>query len=101
MSHIIVIEMTLFNWDLGRKCMLFSHTPLDIPYEFILVASCISDPLIGHGRHFGRTMHALCNIQVLLMNGVLRLGKQGNELEESFTAEYIQSTNLIITLLIV
>jgi hypothetical protein len=37
------------------------------------VASCISDPLIGHGRHFGRTVHALCNIQALLTNSILRL----------------------------
>jgi hypothetical protein len=95
MSHVVVIEMTPCNWDLGRKCTLFSRTPLDIPYEIILVASCISDPLIGHGRHFGRTVHALCNIQVLLTNGILRLSEQGNEPEESLTAEYIQTTNFI------
>jgi hypothetical protein len=53
-----------------------------------LAASCISDPLIGHGRHFGRTVHALCNIQALLTNGVLRLGEQANE-PESLTVEYI------------
>lgn len=34
--------------------------------------SCLSDPLIHHGRHFGRSLHALCNIQSLITNGILR-----------------------------
>ena len=90
MNHVVVVtKMTSFNWDLGRKRTLLSSTQPDVPYEFILAASCISDPLIGYGRHFGRTVHALCNIQALLTNGVLRLGEQANEPEESLTVEYI------------
>jgi hypothetical protein len=49
--------------------------------------SCLSDPLISHGRHFGRTIHALCNVQALLTNGLLRLGELAEEPDESFTAE--------------
>jgi hypothetical protein len=45
--------------------------------------------LIGYGRHFGRTVHALCSIQSLLKNGILRLGEQADEPEESFTTEYV------------
>jgi hypothetical protein len=48
---------------------------------------CIADPLIHHGRHFGRTVHALCNVQALLTNGLLRLGELAAEPEESFTYE--------------
>ena len=37
------------------------------------LTSCLGDPLIHHGRHFGRTQHALCNIRLLVKNGILRL----------------------------
>lgn len=49
--------------------------------------SCHSDPLVSHGRHFGRTVHSLCNVQTLITNGLLRLGELAAEPEESFTAE--------------
>jgi hypothetical protein len=92
MTHAItVIKMMSFNLDLGRKHTLLSPTQLNVPYKFILAASCTSDPLIGHGCHFGRMVHVLCNIQALWMNGVLHLGEQVNELEESLTAEYINT----------
>ncbi|KAF8074612.1 hypothetical protein FPV67DRAFT_1408440 [Lyophyllum atratum] len=29
-----------------------------------------ADPLVGHGRHFGRTVHALCRIHTLINNGM-------------------------------
>ncbi|KAH7904496.1 hypothetical protein BJ138DRAFT_1237326, partial [Hygrophoropsis aurantiaca] len=48
---------------------------------------CHADPLVHHGRHFGRTVHALCNVQALITNGILRLGELADEPEESFTAE--------------
>ena len=28
------------------------------------------DPLVHHGRHFGRTVHAFCNVQTLITNGL-------------------------------
>lgn len=46
-----------------------------------------ADPLVSHGRHFGRTVHALCNVQALITNGLLRMGEQADEPEESFLAE--------------
>ena len=35
--------------------------------------SCLTDPLVHHGRHFGRTEHALCNVRTLLTNGLVHL----------------------------
>lgn len=34
--------------------------------------SCLTDPLVHHGRHFGRTVHALCRVHAILNNGILR-----------------------------
>jgi hypothetical protein len=45
------------------------------------------DPLVHHGRHFGRTVHGLCNVYALLTAGLLRLGELAGEPEESFTYE--------------
>jgi hypothetical protein len=44
---------------------------------------------VHHGRHFGRTVHALCSVQGLLRNGILRSGELSDEPEESFTPEYV------------
>ena len=51
--------------------------------------SCISDPLVHHGRHFGRTLHAMTNVQVLLTNGILRMGELADQPQEAFTAQYV------------
>ncbi|KIM76841.1 hypothetical protein PILCRDRAFT_77388 [Piloderma croceum F 1598] len=48
---------------------------------------CCSDPLVHHGRHFGRTIHALCSLGSLLTNGILRMGELSDRPEESFTHE--------------
>jgi hypothetical protein len=53
-----------------------------IPFD-----SCITDPLVHHGRHFCRTVHALCNIQALLTNGLLRSVELAETPDESFTTE--------------
>ncbi|KAG2145514.1 hypothetical protein BD769DRAFT_1625224 [Suillus cothurnatus] len=47
----------------------------------------VTDPLVHYGRHFGRTVHALCNFQALLTNGILRMGELADTPEENFTAE--------------
>lgn len=58
------------------------------PFEVYIFNSCLTDPLVHHGRHFGRTVHALCNVQALLTNGLLRIGELAGEPEEAFTYEY-------------
>jgi len=65
----------------SSRCLMFEILKHDIPH------SCHSDPLVSHGRHFGCTIHALCNIQTLLTNGLLRLGELAEEPEEAFTYE--------------
>lgn len=35
-----------------------------------------SDPLVHHGRHFCRTIHAMCNIHALLTQSVIRVADQ-------------------------
>jgi hypothetical protein len=34
-------------------------------------------------------IHALCNVQTLLTNGLLRMGELADQSDESFTAEYM------------
>ncbi|KAG1738830.1 uncharacterized protein EDB91DRAFT_1237634 [Suillus paluster] len=46
-----------------------------------------SDPLVSHGRHFGRTVFALCNYPSLLTNGILRLEQLEEASIEDFPAE--------------
>lgn len=46
-----------------------------------------TDPLVHSGRHFGRTIHALCNIYALVNNGIIRMGERSEEPEEAFTAQ--------------
>ena len=45
------------------------------------------DPLVHHGRHFGRTIHVLCNVNALVVNGVLHEVELADQAEETFTAE--------------
>ncbi|KAH6911947.1 hypothetical protein BKA70DRAFT_1370418 [Coprinopsis sp. MPI-PUGE-AT-0042] len=33
---------------------------------------CRTDPLVHHGRHFGRTIQAFCCVQTLIKNGMIR-----------------------------
>jgi hypothetical protein len=50
-------------------------------------ASRLTDPLVHHGRHFGRTVHALCSLHALITSGLLRDGERSEDPEESFTTE--------------
>ena len=40
-------------------------------HHWWLVFSAAQDPLIHHGCHFGRAVHAFCNVQTLLTNGLM------------------------------
>jgi len=76
----------LFRWvpEGNRKF----HYP---PFCMVLVIlmnhplSRTSDPLVHHGRHFGRTVHAMCNVPALVTNGVLIMGQDSDVSEESLT----------------
>lgn len=57
-----------------------------------LICRCIAEPLTRYGRHFGRTIHELFNVQSLVVSGLLRLRELADGLVESFSSEYVLST---------
>ncbi|KAF8838878.1 hypothetical protein BDN67DRAFT_982216 [Paxillus ammoniavirescens] len=42
------------------------------------------DPIVHHSRHFGRAVHAFCNVQTLVTNGLILMAADGDE--ETLTA---------------
>ncbi|KAG1842822.1 hypothetical protein C8R48DRAFT_751038 [Suillus tomentosus] len=56
-----------------------------------------SDPLVSHGRHFGRTVFALCNYPSLLTNSILRLEQMEDTPLEDFSAEYYKMYLFILS----
>ena len=46
------------------------------------------DPLVHHGRHFGRTVHAFCNVQTLVTNGLQAMCDDAPE-DDSLTSVYV------------
>ena len=53
------------------------------------------DPLVHHGRHFGRTVHAMCNVQALVTNSLLRMADGAEVAEELLTPEFVWSFLLL------
>ncbi|KAG0703964.1 hypothetical protein DFH29DRAFT_802625, partial [Suillus ampliporus] len=50
----------------------------------LILIRTLSNPLVLHGRHFGRTVFALCNYPALLTSGILRL----EELQDAPVEDY-------------
>ena len=73
----------LWNLAPGRDRKPFDIHGLTLPEPFF---RSVQDPLVHHGRHFGRVVHCFCNIQTLLTNGIALMGERADELEESLTA---------------
>jgi hypothetical protein len=84
---LVANKMTHFIWDLERNrrsfLVLFLFVLSHMRYRRL------ADPLISHGRHFGRTLHAFCNIQTLLTNGLKQMSQSANEPEETFTPKCV------------
>ena len=56
----------------------------------LLWLSHTGDPLIHHGQHFGRTVHAMCNVQVLIINCLLLVSEADSEVQvETLNYEFI------------
>jgi hypothetical protein len=55
-----------------------------------------TDPLVHHGRHFGRTVHALCSVKTLVTNGLIRVDELAVRPEVMFTDEYVWFTQFRI-----
>lgn len=66
--------------------------PYDLTCHFcfdseILFHRRSTDPLVHHGRHFGRAIHALCNVHALINNGIIRMGERSEEPDDAFTPQ--------------
>ena len=56
----------------------------------IIYSNChrtVQDPLVHHGRHFSRVVHAFCNVQTLLTNGMTIMAELEERGLETFTQE--------------
>lgn len=54
-----------------------------VPY----LIRCGTDPLVHHGRHFGRTVHAMCNVSVLINNTLSRFVEMEEDPDKPFSRE--------------
>ena len=81
-----VTTIALSSSDLERKRQYLIWGSFHVIW--LVELSCTTDPLVHHGRHFGCTVHALCNVNSLLTNGLLREVELAESSDESFTAEY-------------
>lgn len=55
----------------------------------LLFFSRAGDPLIHYGRHFGRTVHSMCNVQALITKGIEYLAEEEPVAEESLTFQFV------------
>ncbi|KAG1841724.1 hypothetical protein C8R48DRAFT_619982 [Suillus tomentosus] len=58
-----------------------------------------SNPLVLHGRHFGRTVFALCNYPALLTSGILRLDELQDAPIEDYPADVRREHRVFMELL--
>ncbi|KIJ59551.1 hypothetical protein HYDPIDRAFT_100521 [Hydnomerulius pinastri MD-312] len=47
----------------------------------------VQDPLVHHGRHFGCVVHAFCNVQTLITNGLVLMGELEDRGAETLTQQ--------------
>ena len=82
-------DQELYNSVLGKsRAWPETFHPLSQSDSLLwTTCSCGTDPLVHYGRHFGRTVHALCTVNALIKNGILRMGELSEQPEESFTHE--------------
>ncbi|KAF8329620.1 hypothetical protein F5887DRAFT_896688, partial [Amanita rubescens] len=55
-------------------------------------------PFVHHGRHFSRTVHAMCNVQALIANCLL-FGQDGDVILEGLTSQQRKELNVFQKLL--
>jgi hypothetical protein len=78
-----------------KKLYVSLTSPVNIYYMVVLLTSCVSDPLIHHGWHFGRTHHALCSIRVLLRNGLIRQERLATNDSNVLTIQFVLTSRLL------
>ena len=59
-----------------------------------IICSTRTDPLVGHGRHFGRTIRTFCRVHTLITNGLSRAMQLelGRVTEEDFSRRFVTRT---------
>ncbi|KAF8063258.1 hypothetical protein FPV67DRAFT_1563408 [Lyophyllum atratum] len=57
-----------------------------------------ADPLIHHGRHFGRAVYAFANVRAIITNGLEHMSQEDDSLE-NYTAKERQEHNVFLELL--
>src|SRR5277367_1919424 len=88
-SHSVNAETNGLRRGPRKKLSVFRFIQHQVILLVIILGRCASDPLVHHGRHFGRTVHAMCNVQALVTNGLVRLGESDEIPEEDMTSEYV------------
>ena len=56
----------------------------------MIFLSRAGDPLVHHGRHFGRTVYAMCSVHALFTSAIVRMGEDEDVAEELLTFEFVQ-----------
>ena len=61
--------LVLYSRVQEKRCALLFQA-----FKFLIISllytRTVQDPLVHHGHHFGRAVHAFCNIQMLIVNGL-------------------------------
>ena len=94
LNHLQVqTAITPLDLETGRNHKLLStvFVILSDSYSHLSGIRHSSDSLVHHGRHFRRTVYAMCNVRLLITNGLCQLEESdGGEIsEESLTSEYV------------
>lgn len=91
---LLVTKCQKMCYSLGQEekrqseCSIYIlRTAADILNDCYSCNRRLTDPLVHSGRHFGRSIHALCNIYALVNNGIIRMGERSEDPEEEFTAQ--------------
>lgn len=72
--------------ELGPRKRPYVGLSVD-PVAVSMIFRTAQDPLVHHGRHFGRVVHTFCNVQTLITNGIALLGESEGEVLELSTAQ--------------
>jgi hypothetical protein len=65
------------------------HHPLQISLTELSCHRRGGNPLVHHGRHFGRTVHAMCNLPSLISRALSRMAVEDGVAEETLTFEFV------------
>ena len=71
--------------QLGPRKKPYVILTSNVLIAILLCTRTSQDPLVHHGHHFGRAVHAFCNVQTLVMNGLQAMCDDAPE-DESLTA---------------